>query len=78
MERSVLVIGGGVAGIAVASTLADNDSQVYLVEREASIGGWAASFCCKATDVCTKCSVCVVPNKLSEVAAHPRIPIITH
>jgi len=65
-----------VAGIAVASTLADNDSQVYLVEREASIGGWAASFCCKATDVCTKCSVCVVPEKLSKVAAHPRITIL--
>jgi len=65
-----------VAGIAAASTLADNDSQVYLVEREASIGGWAASFCCKATDVCTKCSVCVVPEKLSKVAAHPRITIL--
>ncbi len=65
------------AGIAAASTLADNDSQVYLVEREASIGGWAASFCCKATDVCTKCSVCIVPQKLSEVAAHPRITILT-
>jgi heterodisulfide reductase subunit A len=77
LERSVLVIGGGVAGIAAASTLADNDSQVYLVEREASIGGWAASFCCKATDVCTKCSVCVVPQKLTEVAAHPRITILT-
>ena len=64
------------AGIAAASTLADNDSQVYLVEREASIGGWAASFCCKATDVCTKCSVCVVPEKLSKVAAHPRITIL--
>ena len=76
MERSVLVIGGGVAGIAAASTLADNDSQVYLVEREASVGGWAASFCCKATDVCTKCSVCVVPEKLSKVAAHPRITIL--
>lgn len=77
MQRSVLVIGAGVAGIAAASTLADNDSQVYLVEREASIGGWAASFCCKATDVCTKCSVCVVPEKLSKVAAHPRITILT-
>jgi heterodisulfide reductase subunit A len=77
LERSVLVIGGGVAGIAAASTLADNDSQVYLVEREASIGGWAASFCCKATDVCTKCSVCVVPEKLSKVAAHPGITILT-
>jgi heterodisulfide reductase subunit A len=77
LERSILVIGGGVAGIAAALTLAENDSQVYLVEREPSIGGWAASFCCKATDVCAKCSVCVVPQELQEVAAHPRISILT-
>ncbi len=64
--------------MAAALALADSDSQVYLVEREASIGGWAASFCCKATDVCTKCSVCVVPKRLSEVAAHPRIAILAH
>jgi heterodisulfide reductase subunit A len=63
--------------MAAASTLADSGPQVYLVEREASIGGWAASFCCKATDVCTKCSVCVVPQKLKEVAVHPRISILT-
>lgn len=63
--------------MAAALALADSGPQVYLVEREASIGGWAASFCCKATDVCTKCSVCVVPQKLKEVAVHPRISILT-
>ncbi len=65
------------AGIAAALALADSGSQVYLIEREPSIGGWAASFCCKATDVCTKCSVCVVPQKLKQVAIHPRISILT-
>lgn len=78
MGRMTLVIGGGVAGMAAALTLADNGSQVYLVEREPFIGGWAATFCCKATEVCTKCSVCLVPQKLSEVAAHPRISILTN
>jgi heterodisulfide reductase subunit A len=63
--------------MAAALSLADSSSQVYLVEREASIGGWAASFCCKATNVCTKCSACVVPKKLSDVAVHPRITILT-
>ena len=77
METSSLVIGGGVAGIAAALALADNGSQVYLIEREPSIGGWAASFCCKATNVCTKCSVCVVPPKLKQVAIHPHISILT-
>ena len=73
-----MVIGGGVAGIAAATALADDGIQVYLIEREPFIGGWAASFCCKSTDVCTKCSVCLVAQQLKEVSAHPRISILTH
>jgi len=64
--------------MAAALMLADGGCQVYLVEREPSIGGWAASFCCKATEVCTKCSVCLVHQKLNEVASHPRISILTN
>lgn len=78
MERGVLVIGAGVAGITAATTLADSGFQVYLVEREASIGGWASSFCCKATDVCTKCSVCLTEREVKETLAHPRISILTN
>jgi heterodisulfide reductase subunit A len=36
---AALVIGGGVAGIQTALDLADSGHQVYLVEREPSIGG---------------------------------------
>lgn len=36
---AVLVIGGGVAGIQAALELADGGHQVYLVEKEPSIGG---------------------------------------
>ena len=38
IQRS-LVIGGGVSGIQAALDLADNGFQVYLVEKEPSIGG---------------------------------------
>ena len=38
-----LVIGGGVAGIQAALDLADGGHQVYLVEKEASIGGLMAA-----------------------------------
>ncbi len=51
---------------------------MYLVEKEAAIGGQAASFCCKATDVCTKCSFCLVPQKLNDVATHPRVSVLTN
>jgi heterodisulfide reductase subunit A len=39
VTRSALVIGGGVAGIQSALDLADAGNQVYIVEREPSLGG---------------------------------------
>jgi heterodisulfide reductase subunit A len=40
--QSALVVGGGIAGIEAALRLADAGKQVYLVEREPSIGGHMA------------------------------------
>lgn len=42
MDPSALVVGGGIAGIEAALKLADAGKQVYLVERESSIGGHMA------------------------------------
>ncbi|MBN2043935.1 MAG: CoB--CoM heterodisulfide reductase iron-sulfur subunit A family protein [Anaerolineales bacterium] len=39
---AVLVIGGGIAGIEASLKIADAGKQVYLVERESSIGGHMA------------------------------------
>lgn len=39
MSDSVLVIGGGIAGIQASIDLANMGFQVYLVERSPSIGG---------------------------------------
>jgi len=36
---SVMVVGGGIAGMQVSLDLADSGYYVYLVERSASIGG---------------------------------------
>jgi len=76
VNESVVVIGGGIAGVTSALELANSGLKAYLVEREAAIGGQAASFCCKATDVCAKCSVCLVPQKLKEVTTHPQVSIL--
>ncbi len=40
--RGALVIGGGIAGIQAALDLAGAQFQVYLVERQPSIGGTMA------------------------------------
>ncbi len=39
VNQSALVVGGGIAGIEAALRMADSGKQVYLVEREPSIGG---------------------------------------
>jgi heterodisulfide reductase subunit A len=39
VKQSALVVGAGIAGIEAALRLADSGKQVYLVEREPSIGG---------------------------------------
>lgn len=76
-KKRVLVIGGGIAGVTSALELAKNGREIFLVERGPCIGGHAASFCCKATDVCNKCSVCLVPEKMTEVWIHPQISLLT-
>ncbi len=43
VTKSALVVGGGVAGIQTALDLADAGHQVYLVEKEPSIGGIMAA-----------------------------------
>jgi heterodisulfide reductase subunit A len=42
LQQSVLVVGGGIAGIEAALRLGDAGKRVYLVEREPSIGGHMA------------------------------------
>ncbi len=43
VTKAALVIGGGVAGIQAALDLADGGHQVYMVEKEPSIGGIMAA-----------------------------------
>ena len=42
MQQSALVVGGGIAGIEASLRLADAGKQVYMVERQPSIGGHMA------------------------------------
>lgn len=44
MDCEVVVVGGGIGGLAVAALLAQRGVDVCLLEREANVGGCAASF----------------------------------
>jgi heterodisulfide reductase subunit A len=77
-NKNVLVVGSGISGVASALELANAGISVYLVEKEAVVGGLSASFCCKATDICSQCSACVVYDKIREAVTHPRIRLLTN
>ncbi|MBC7081189.1 MAG: CoB--CoM heterodisulfide reductase iron-sulfur subunit A family protein [Thermoplasmatales archaeon] len=74
--KSVLVIGGGVAGIQAALDLADRGIHVYLVEKEPSIGGRMALL--DKTMSTNDCSICILAPKMNECASHPNIEILEY
>jgi len=74
-NKSVLVIGGGIAGIQAALDLADADFKVYLVEKTASIGGKMAQL--DKTFPTLDCSACILTPKMADAGKHPNIELIT-
>jgi heterodisulfide reductase subunit A len=74
--KRAMVIGGGVAGIQAALDLADTGYQVYLVEKEPSIGGRMAQL--DKTFPTMDCSICILAPKMSDVGRHPNIELLTN
>lgn len=76
VTRSAAIIGGGVAGIQAALDLANQDYQVYLIEKKPSIGGIMAQI--DKTFPTMDCSICILAPKMSEAGRHPNITLFTH
>lgn len=76
VNPDVLVIGGGIAGITAALTLANAGKHVYLVEREPSIGGHMAKF--DKTFPTLDCASCILTPKMTQVKDHPNITLLTY
>lgn len=75
MSNSVLVIGGGIAGIQACLDLANAGARVVLVERQATIGGVMAVL--DKNFPTLDCSICIEAPKMSEVELHPNIDILS-
>lgn len=73
---SVLIIGGGIAGIKAALVIADTGTKVYLVEKEPTIGGHMALF--DKTFPTLDCSICILGPLMTEVKDHPNIELLTY
>ncbi len=72
---SVMVVGGGVAGIQAALDLANSGYYVYLVEKSSAIGGVMAQL--DKTFPTNDCSMCILSPKLVEAGRHLNIQLMT-
>ncbi|MCL5099373.1 MAG: CoB--CoM heterodisulfide reductase iron-sulfur subunit A family protein [Candidatus Omnitrophica bacterium] len=73
IHPDVLVVGGGIAGIHAALTLANAGKKVYLVERDPTIGGHMARF--DKTFPTLDCAACILTPKMSAVGSNPNITL---
>jgi heterodisulfide reductase subunit A len=71
IDRKVLVVGGGIAGITASLDLAEGGYEVILVEREAALGGHMAQLSKTFPDLDPASSG--ILSKASEVKRHPKI-----
>ncbi len=76
VRNEILIIGGGIAGIQAALTASDAGRQVYLVEREPSIGGHMAKF--DKTFPTLDCAACILTPKMTTVKNRENIKLLSY
>src|SRR5512147_1532098 len=72
---AVLVAGGGIAGVQASLDLANSGFKVYLIERDAAIGGMMAHL--DKTFPTGDCATCIVSPKLVECTRNLNVEILT-
>ncbi len=63
-----LILGGGISGCTAGAELAGLGHQVTILEQSARFGGKLLDYCCKATDSCSRCGVCVAAAQVARAA----------
>ena len=72
----VLVVGGGIAGLQTALDLADQDYQVAIVEKDATIGGKMIRL--SKVFPTLDCASCITTPKMASAAHHDNITLFTY
>lgn len=75
IHPATLIVGAGISGIQSALEIADSGFQVYLVDRDSSIGGHMAQF--DKTFPTLDCSACILTPKMVQAGNHPNITLLT-
>jgi heterodisulfide reductase subunit A2 len=76
VNQSVLVIGGGVAGLEASLDLADKGYKVHLIERLPTIGGKMALL--YKVFPTNDCAPCILAPKTAYANIHPNINLLTN
>ena len=76
VQGSVMVVGGGIAGMQASLDLADSGYKVHLVEKKSAIGGHMAQL--DKTFPTNDCSMCTISPRLVEVGKHLNIVAQAH
>ena len=76
VEKSAMVIGGGVSGIQTALDLGDMGFKTYLVERNPTISGRMGQL--DKTFPTLDCSMCILAPKMVDAGKHENIELITY
>jgi heterodisulfide reductase subunit A len=75
LNAATMIVGGGIAGIQAALELAETGRDVYLVERESTIGGQMAKL--DKTFPTLDCSACILTPKMVSVSHRANIHLLT-
>lgn len=76
INKRVLIIGAGIAGIQAALDCAEGGLEVLLLEKEPSIGGKMAKL--DKTFPTIDCSSCILSPKMVDVSLHPNITLYAY
>jgi len=76
INPATLVVGAGIAGIQAALEIAESGNEVYLVERDPSIGGKMATF--DKTFPTLDCAACILTPKMVSVSHRKNIKLMTY
>jgi heterodisulfide reductase subunit A len=76
VKKSVVIVGGGIAGMQAALTSAEAGFEVHLVEREPAIGGHMSKF--DKTFPTLDCAACISTPKTVNIGQHPNINLLSY
>ena len=75
INKSALIVGAGVTGMAAAMDIANHGHKVYLIDKAPTIGGWSTRWAkLFPTD---ECSTCFSQFEMADVSNHPNIEVYT-